>query len=84
MKDLEAAWSAIDTFARQNCDACYLEKTGGKEEGHTCDEFRRLAANGMKAAALAGWNAPHDSAYAELQAAIDKLLAAKGAAMDGD
>ena len=74
---LEAVFQKIVENARAICVACNLERKGRSPLPvwaiHTCDATIDLAADGMVAAALAGWNSNCDSAFAELNAEINRL-----------
>ena len=75
---LEAVFQKVVENARANCEVCLYEKRhpDSRRTGmppHTCHATIEAAAEGMLAAALAGWNSNCDSAFAELNAEIDRL-----------
>ena len=77
---IESAFQKVVENAQLGCDACQAETayhglTGDTHSyrGHTCDATIDAAAEAMLAAALAGWNSNCDSAFAELNAEINRL-----------
>ena len=79
-EDLEAACKAIRESAEANCPICngstsQLHPFIAAGRRHTCRVTIDTAAEGMLAAALAGWNSNCDSAFAELNAEINRLRA---------
>jgi len=81
MQTLESAFQKVVENAEANCHRCVVESGGRGPHllsvgmAHTCDATIDLAAEAMLAAALAGWNSNCDSAFAELNAEINRLRA---------
>ena len=78
---IESAFQKVVENAREWCPCCRTIRDfpKGKEAWekvyvHTCHATIDAAAEGMLAAALAGWNSNCDSAFAELNAEINRLL----------
>ena len=88
---IESAFQKIVENAKIGCLGCSAERLsdqlfanigkrpdiGDQTEAHNegCRATIDLAAEGMLAAALAGWNSNCDSAFAELNAEINRLRA---------